>query len=166
MINRILARPLPQLDSLMHGARSYALHAMAVGACAVLGIALGFVKSGTLENASAPKDVWKLPQIVARTAAPAMSPEDVADLFWSEEPRAKRVVVQKGPANNWRFIGTYAQGEQLYAIIADDKRVQTLKTGDVLPDGAVIQSVQDGLLNFEQDGSTKLRRLYDKGALQ
>ncbi|MBL8629648.1 MAG: hypothetical protein JNM81_08475 [Rhodospirillaceae bacterium] len=164
MIERLSNLSFAQLGAALGPLRSHVLSAGAIGLCAVAGLALGLVKAVAPPNAAAPKDVWKLPAIPMPSMPPTMTPDDVGDMFWSDEPRAKRVVQQKAKVINWRFVGTYAQGEQLYAIITDDKRVLRLKNGDALPDGAVIQDVQLGNLTYQQDGASKTRRLFDKDA--
>lgn len=163
MFNRLLSNLTPTFGVLLTRTRSYFFHAAAVGVCAIIGLWLGFVKSEFLEKTSAPKDAWKLPQMSERNAPTALGADDVADLFWSDEPRVKRKVeAAKPPVGIWRFIGTFAQGAQLYAIIVEDQRVKIFKAGDTLPDGAIIQDVQESNLSFELSGSAMTRRLYEK----
>lgn len=166
-MDRFLNIPLPQLATSLGYARQYAIHAGAIALFALIGVSLGLLKSGSLDNAPPSKDTWSLPQLPSRAAPPELGTDEVADLFWSDEPRAKRVVAQaKAPVSVWRFTGTFAQGDRLYAIIIDDKRAKNLKPGDALPDGAIIKDVQEGTLSFEQNGAIKTRRLYDKGTPQ
>ncbi len=164
MIKQILNMPLPaHLGALAGAWRRYLMPVAAIAASVVVGISLGLVRAIPAENKTGPKDTWTLPQLpVPSPISRAMNLDDAADLFWSDEPRTKRTVQTKVQVVNWRFIGTYAQGGQMYAIIADDKRVQAFKAGDTTPTGVIIKDVQEGNLTFEQDGASKTRRLYNK----
>jgi hypothetical protein len=163
MIDRLL-NVLPfQLRALVGAWRNYLVSLVAIGVAILAGVGLGLVKSIPAENKAAAKDTWALPAPpIPLLPANKMNPDDVADLFWSDEPRVKRNTKLKVQVAQWRFIGTYAQGSQLYALIADDKRVQAFKVGDTLPTGVMIKDVQEGSLTVEQDGAPKTRRLYSK----
>lgn len=153
----------PTLQMVRSALQQNAEYGFAIAACLLAGLAFGFLRISASADVAAQSERWNLPKDITTQFSP-LTPEDIAARFWNTqpiEPKKKTDAVVKKSAPAWRFVGTFDQGAALLAIIElDTGKVQQLKNGDTLPDGAVITKVMESALSFERQGAEQTARLF------
>lgn len=139
--------------------RFYVPHIVALAAAAAMGLAMGFVtvtgKPPTVDTT----DRWALPRWAPYVSGPKR--EEMAQAaLWIGDPARRKDETVAIAVPPWRFIGTVKDGELLEAVIELDKgkRVQRLKQGEALPNGAPITRISTGEISYpDNDAETTLK---------
>ena len=79
--------------------------------------------------------------------------------YSSRKSRAKK-------NDHWIFRGTSRQDDEYFAMFQKGKKVQRYTVGQVLPDGFVLQSIDDGQVGLLRDGEVKDVKLYQNGKIR
>ena len=165
----MIKRVLPTLNGL--GARiaarwptlrPFVPHLVGVGVVCGLGLAVAGVTIFAPLPANLTQDRWTLIQWEPYKAGP-LRDEMMNARLWGETPGAKvEAAAPVAVVPQWRFVGTAASGKSRVAVIEiDATKIQRFGAGDVLPNGARIESVGSGEIVVADGGASRTIKLFD-----